>query len=126
MDVIELQPHTRTQKHSSLMVSVADSLASYLGSFPGQGYEFLPTAREGNVFRSVHHSVHREAYRADPHSRQTSLGNRSSWRQTPSGGKTPLEVDSPGTDIYWWPLQRSVPVFLECILGGTCYFVEFI
>ena len=72
-------------------------------------WRFLPTAREGNVFRSVCHSVHREGYGVTfcliPCSFQD--GGSAS-----SGG-----VGNPsGTDIYWRSLQQSVRILLECIL----------
>ena len=36
-------------------------------------------------------------------------------RQTP-WTDTPWTDTSPGTDIWWWPLKRSVRILLECIL----------
>ena len=44
-------------------------------------------------------------------------GDPTRWRETPSlvsGGRPP-----PGTDIAWWPLQRSVRNLLECILVSS-------
>ena len=53
---------------------------------------FLPTAREGSVFRSICLLTRGEV-------------GRPLWTEPP-----------PGTDIWWRPLQQSVHIFLECIL----------
>ena len=87
----------------------------------------LPTAREGNVFRSMCHSLHwgkgvgqTPLSRGRPKGLGRTLGTSSRDRPPSKGrpprGRTSPKADHLGTDIWWWPLQWLVCIPLECIL----------